>query len=169
MTQNEKQTILYKEIDLIQSCITRMAQNSFIVKGWTVALVVAALALLPEKFDLKILCFISFVLIFSLWYLDAFFLTMEKLFRWKYNWIIKNRPKSDDYILDLNPHNSKMWLKSLDNNKHNDDINELNTAQNNLPLKEPSICRTMFTKTLLPMYGSLALIVIALFVYSFFC
>ena len=28
----------HKEIDLIQSCINRMAQNSFQVKGWTVAL-----------------------------------------------------------------------------------------------------------------------------------
>lgn len=33
MEQDEKQAILYKEIDLIQSCINRMAQNSFMIKG----------------------------------------------------------------------------------------------------------------------------------------
>ena len=27
---------IHKEIDLIQSCITRMAQNSFMIKGWFV-------------------------------------------------------------------------------------------------------------------------------------
>ena len=52
MTQDKKQEILYKEIDLIQSCINRMAQNSFVVKGWLIALVAVVLALLPEKFNL---------------------------------------------------------------------------------------------------------------------
>lgn len=41
----------HKEIDLIQSCINRMAQNSFQVKGWTVALFAVVLALLPEKVE----------------------------------------------------------------------------------------------------------------------
>lgn len=41
----------HKEIDLIQSCINRMAQNSFQVKGWTVALFAVILALLPEKVE----------------------------------------------------------------------------------------------------------------------
>jgi len=27
---------LHKEIDLVQGCINRMAQNSFHIKGWTV-------------------------------------------------------------------------------------------------------------------------------------
>ena len=40
---------IHKEIDLIQSCITRMAQNSFMVKGWFVSLYAVVLALLPEK------------------------------------------------------------------------------------------------------------------------
>lgn len=44
---------IHKEIDLIQSCITRMAQNSFMVKGWFVSLYAVVLALLPEK----LICF----------------------------------------------------------------------------------------------------------------
>ena len=28
--------IIHKEIDLIQSCISRMANNSFLLKGWAV-------------------------------------------------------------------------------------------------------------------------------------
>ena len=39
----------HKEIDLIQSCINRMAQNSFQVKGWTVALFAVILALGPTS------------------------------------------------------------------------------------------------------------------------
>ena len=29
---------IHKEIDLIQACITRMAQNSFKIKGWFVSI-----------------------------------------------------------------------------------------------------------------------------------
>ena len=38
---------IHKEIDLIQSCITRMAQNSFMIKGWFVSIYAVILALLP--------------------------------------------------------------------------------------------------------------------------
>ena len=34
-TSNEE---LFKEIDLIQSCIERMARNSFYVKGWALTI-----------------------------------------------------------------------------------------------------------------------------------
>lgn len=40
---------LHKEIDLVQGCINRMAQNSFHIKGWTVTIFAVVLALLPEK------------------------------------------------------------------------------------------------------------------------
>ena len=45
--------LLLKEIDLLQGCITRMAQNSFIIKGWTLTIVVAVVALLPQKVSLS--------------------------------------------------------------------------------------------------------------------
>ena len=47
---------IHKEIDLIQSCITRMAQNSFMIKGWFVSIYAVILALLPEKINLFLLC-----------------------------------------------------------------------------------------------------------------
>ena len=123
------------------------------IKGWLIALLAVILALLPEKFDLNILCIVSLVLIVCLWYLDAFFLKMERLYRWKYNWVIKNRLSldevSDQFVFDLNPHNSKMWLKNI-----NDD------GQSITPLKEPTLLRIMFTKTLILLYGVLALMVI---------
>ena len=53
------QNVLEKEIDLIQSCINRMAQNSFVVKGWLITLVTVILALLPEKVDTRGGCIIG--------------------------------------------------------------------------------------------------------------
>ena len=52
MNRNEDEVSIeeiHKEIDLIQSCITRMAQNSFTIKGWFVSIYAVILALLPER------------------------------------------------------------------------------------------------------------------------
>ncbi len=135
MDKKDKKEIMYKEIDLIQNCITRMAQNSLMVKGWLISLVAVVFALLPEKFDIYILCVVGCVIVLVFWYLDAFFLKAEKLYRMKYNWVIKHRLNSDAYIFDLNPYNENMWIR--DKNKM---------------LKTPSIGSCMFSKTLLPMY-----------------
>ncbi len=59
---------IHKEIDLIQSCITRMAQNSFMVKGWFVSLYAVVLALLPEKINLFLLCTVLIMVNLMFWY-----------------------------------------------------------------------------------------------------
>lgn len=154
MIHNDRKEILYKEIDLIQSCINRMSQNSFMVKGWLLSLIAVILALLPENVNINILCLISFVVIVCFWYLDAFFLKIERLYRWKYNWVIMNRLKLEDFIFDLNPHNSKMWLKS----------NFINESQNSTPILEPCIFRVMFTRTLIPLYIPLIILVVITYI-----
>ena len=50
----QNKDILEKEIDLIQACINRMAQNSFMIKGWMISLIAVIIALLPEKIGLNI-------------------------------------------------------------------------------------------------------------------
>lgn len=148
MSNNDKKEIMFKEIDLIQSCITRMAQNSFMVKGWLITLITAVLTLKPEKVDVDIICLICAISTFCFWALDAFFLKTERLYRMKYEWIIKNRMNSDDYMFDLNPYNSKMWIKK-DDKKEN--------------VKAPSLISVMISKTLFPMY--ILLLCIIVFVY----
>lgn len=125
--------ILNKEIDLIQACITRMAQNSFMVKGWMVALCAVIIALLPEKLniDVRVPCIVALLVTICFWYLDAFFLKMEKLYRWKYDWVIQNRPKTLNYAYDLDPHNSNTWIGGK---------------------QEPKLLSIMFSHTLWPMY-----------------
>ena len=41
----DSKEVLLKEIDLVQAQIQRMARNSFLIKGWTLTLVVGALLL----------------------------------------------------------------------------------------------------------------------------
>ena len=144
--QLDNKNVLEKEIDLIQNCITRMSQNSFNVKGWLIALIVAIIALLPENINTVAVCFIVIGTTSVFWYLDGFFLKIETLYRWKYNWVISKRLTSDDFYYDLNPHNKEMWL----------------TNDGKKTEKEPCVFVKMFTKTLWPFY--LLIIIAALIV-----
>jgi len=127
---------LHKELDLVQSCILRMAQNSFMIKGWAFALVTAFVALTAEKLELYVLCAVGIFILFAFWYLDAFFLKMEKLYRFKYEWIITERAKGNrKYLYDLNPYQNETRLPKK---------------------KTPTVVSVMFSspRTLLLFYGS---------------
>ncbi len=132
----EKEKVLHKEIDLVQSCINRMAKNSFSIKGWLVAFITVLLTMLPEKINISVLYGIIFVSTLCFWYLDAFYLRMERLYRWKYEWIIAKRLECDNDFFDLNPMNQDMWLPNKDGSKK----------------KPRSVVRIMFTKSLVPIY-----------------
>lgn len=102
-----RKDVLIKEIDLIQGCINRMAQNSFMIKGWCITIVTALIAFLDKNINAFVLGFIFIIPILAFWYLDSFFLLTERLYRRKYDWIIQNRLESDDKIFDLNPNTFK--------------------------------------------------------------
>lgn len=106
----------HKEIDLIQGCINRMASNSFMLKGWAVSIVAVVLALADKDINLDFLCLVVLIPLISFWYLDAFFLYTEKLYRKMYEWVIKERPNANnDRMYDLNPHRFKDELKIVKN------------------------------------------------------
>ena len=105
--------ILHKEIDLIQSCISRMAHNSFLIKGWALTLITVVLALTEKSIDPIYLCLVIFIPLLSFWYLDAFFLQTEKMYRKMYEWVLQSRPKGElEYLYDLNPHRFKGQVDS---------------------------------------------------------
>lgn len=142
------QIVLEKEIDLIQSCVNRMAQNSFMVKGWLITLVTVILALLPENVNVRGVCIIVLLATFCFWYLDAFFLRLERLYRWKYEWVIAKRAENDKFYYDLNPMNQDMWLLS----------------KACIPKEAPSVVRVMFTKSLTPLYGMIIGVTLFIFI-----
>lgn len=128
MNQTDKEN-LHKEIDLIQECIKRMASNSFLLKGWTISLVAVVLALSEKNVSPYFLGLVVLVPLISFWYLDAFFLYTEKLYRKMYEWVIAERPKSNnEKMYDLNPHRFKNELKVRKWNKKNQQME--NTDRN---------------------------------------
>jgi len=98
MNDNDRKEFLFKEIEIIQSIIGRMAFNSFLIKGWTLTLVIASL-LLNHDFEEKWLGFIPLVIF---WFLDAYYLRQEKLFRKLHIWTKDNRLQTNDLIFDTN-------------------------------------------------------------------
>lgn len=71
---------LFKEIDLIQGCINRMAQNSFMLKGWALTIFAGVTAFTKgENFSDSITLVCTTIIPFvCFWILDTFFLHTEK-------------------------------------------------------------------------------------------
>ena len=73
-----------QHLEFIQGVINRMASNSFQVKGWSVLLVSALVAIASKDSNPK-LVLISFLPTFAFWLLDGYFLWQERLFRKLYD------------------------------------------------------------------------------------
>ena len=124
----DNETILQKEIDLIQNCINRMANNSFMLKGWSISLIAVVLALTNDRLNALFLLCSVFIPLLCFWYLDAFFLRTERMYRKMYERVLKERKNGNfEFKYDLNP---QRFEKDVD-----------------------SILRTMISDTLLVFYG----------------
>jgi len=87
-----------KHLDFIQSAISRMAHNSFLLKGWSITLIGALFALSKGNIDYKI-TIIAIVLISMFWVLDAYYLSREHYFRCLYDEIREKAPDKIDFSM----------------------------------------------------------------------
>jgi uncharacterized membrane protein len=76
-------------LEMIQTTITRMATNSFALKGWVVTLVAGILALSSNDSDKKFIL-IAFIPIIIFWFLDSYYLQLERKYRALFDYIRKN-------------------------------------------------------------------------------
>ncbi|MFP6218426.1 hypothetical protein ACLGCS_07805 [Helicobacter pylori] len=101
--EKERAKILIEELKILQGVINRMAQNSLECKKWTLVLAVGVLSLKIEAIShLYGLCVLG-VLLACFYLLDAYYLTQERLFREQYQWLIKNRLKTDERLFEVFP------------------------------------------------------------------
>jgi hypothetical protein len=143
---------LHKEIELIQSCVTRMENNSFLLKGWLITLIIAFITLLPENINRFYICIIILLIDLAFWYLDGFYLKQEKLYRWKYEWVTTKRLEGNrDFLYNLNPYEKDMWI-----------VNNIKGKK-----EEPNLILVMLTKSLIPIYGGIFLSVIILIIFKY--
>jgi hypothetical protein len=126
--EEHNQKLLIEEVKIIQDIIKRMAGNSFSVKTWAVTLVIATLIF--RSSDNQI--FIALIPLVSFWFLDAYYLRQERLFRKAHNWVVDYRQDKFDRLFEINIEPFKKDVSSS--------------------------VRTMFSISILPFYGSILLI-----------
>ena len=128
---------MLKEIDIIQDIIKRMGFNSFMIKGWAITLIVVTLLLKGTEYQVGI----AFIPLLVFWFLDAYFLWQERMYRKLYEWVIHNRLKTDEYLFDMNAYRFKDKVQSG--------------------------FRIMFSITLGWFYGSIAVLIVIYLVFLF--
>lgn len=116
-----------KHLEFIQSVINRMGANSFRLKGWAVVLV-SALMILAAREDSGEAAFVGLVPVVVFWWLDAYFLHQERLFRALYDRVRMLDAEQIDFSMDT---------KSLKDPK-------------------PNLTSALFSKTLLAFYLAIA-------------
>lgn len=96
-------------LDMIQGVINRMGNNSFLIKGWVITLVLASFALSIENYKI---IFITFIPILLFGWLDVYFLYQEILYRGLYKYVISIDNSDITFSMDVNEYKSQvgsMW------------------------------------------------------------
>lgn len=116
-----------------------MSKNSFSCKGWNLTLIAGVFALIADNINKWYICLVILCIDLCFWWMDSFFLLQEQKYRDKYEWVIKKRLEGNiEFLYDLNPYNKNM----------------------NLGDKRRNQFKTAFSKTLFPMYGGIAVLII---------
>jgi signal transduction histidine kinase len=88
-----------KHLEMIQSVIERMGNNSFLIKGWNITLVSAIFVIAFQDKD-KIIAFWTLFPAIIFWLLDGFYLWQERLLRCLYDHVRKLNEKKIDFSMD---------------------------------------------------------------------
>ena len=92
-----------KHLEFAQATINRMATNSFLIKGWSVTLVVGLLAVSHKELD-KHYIYISLAVLILFWLLDGYYLSRERRFINLFDHI-RNTPETQiDFSMDPQPY-----------------------------------------------------------------
>ena len=90
----------HKHLEMIQGVISRMSQNSFHLKGWSVVLVSALFALSAAEWNTHVIPLAYFPAI-AFWLLDGYYLRQEKLYRKLYDHVRDLDESKIDYSMSV--------------------------------------------------------------------
>ncbi len=98
-----------KHLDYIENTINRMANNSFLIKGWCITFISLLFVLGVRDSDIAYLILALLPLI-CFWALDAYYLRQEKLYRKLYDAVRTGAVKKD---YSMNANKFKKRVKNL--------------------------------------------------------
>ena len=103
-----------KHLEMIQQIINRLANTSFLLKGWGVTLLLGLFVLVADSKDIFhiIIAYFAFCIF---WFLDAYFLSQERLYRALYDKVRKLEDDQVDFSMKTIEFYKKRntWLLSL--------------------------------------------------------
>ena len=117
-----------KHLEMTQAVINRLGRNSFLLKSWSMTILVAAMVLIArenlqnpylvlidkENLQNSYFVLVLFLPIVGFWILDGYFLWQERLFRYVYDDI---RQQTDtDFKMDIGKHKGKpksSWISAI--------------------------------------------------------
>lgn len=97
-----------EHLDMIQRVIDRMGNNSFLLKGWAVLVIVGIFTFAGESTNVECILFTNIPLI-VFWGLDAYYLQLERKYRKLYDYVRLTKNKYTDY--NMNPNTVKLTIK----------------------------------------------------------
>ncbi|MFO0780506.1 MAG: hypothetical protein U0519_01235 [Candidatus Gracilibacteria bacterium] len=101
-----------KHLEFTQAIINRMANNSFLLKGWSITIVGGLLAFSFKEIDWRYAA-VSLGVIFFFWLLDSYYLFQERLFIKLYDHVRKLKSTRTDFSMDTRPFRRDVhWFKS---------------------------------------------------------
>ncbi len=102
-----------KHLELIQGIVNRLSTNSFLLKGWSVALVSAMFAL-SSKDSRPLFLFLAYIPAVIFWGLDGYCLWQERLFRALYKHVRVMPDKDVDFCMSTAKIKRTKGLRWLD-------------------------------------------------------
>lgn len=130
--------IKMKHLEFIQSIISRMANNSFMIKSWTIT-ILTAIFLLADKDTNSNFVFVALIPTIFFFFLDAYYLQLERKYRQLYNLVVT------DELVD------NMSLKVLPSSKED----------------KTTFFQALFSKTIIIFYTCLVVALIAMYLFLF--
>ncbi|MEH1127799.1 hypothetical protein [Micromonospora sp. CPCC 206061] len=92
-----------KHLELIQAIVSRLANHSFLIKGWTLTIAAAFFAVLANRLDWAI-ALVGLIPLVTFWFLDGVFVRNERRFRDLYNDVRKQGTTVELMAMDLRPY-----------------------------------------------------------------
>jgi hypothetical protein len=140
---------LLKEAEIVQGIISRMANNQFYIKGWSITLIVASLLWSGNPYH-DIVAFVPWLIF---WIYDSYFLRLERMYRAHYAWLINNRLQSEELLLDVDKTRVENGLKQRLKERYANEV--------------PCIPQIMFSKAVFIFYLTLLALILVQIIAEF--
>lgn len=109
---NDKEQVI-KHLEIIQGVINRLANNSFLIKSWSMTIVSVAILFISRNQNFSDYIILSFLIpVLGFWILDGYFLWQERIFRGIYNDV--RTQESTNFEMPISRQTKKItWIKAI--------------------------------------------------------